>query len=96
MQYFLEYSKVNKSQLDTYAKVLELGSVLLPGKSSIKTNGTVLRVNDKHQITEIISGTIDAGLAVLSALVSFRRGRSTCILTRRWKGWRKLTLTVLK
>ena len=63
MQYFLEYSKVNKSQLDTYAKVLELGSVLLPGKSSIKTNGTVLRVNDKHQITEIISGTIDAGEA---------------------------------
>lgn len=58
-EYFLEYSKVNGSVLNTYAEVLKLGEVKLPsGADAIETNGTVLRVNDKHQITEIIAGTI--------------------------------------
>lgn len=64
-EYFLRYSQVNKSQLDTYADVLQLGEVKLPANAKIKTNGTVLRVNDSHQITDVVSGTIDSGEAFL-------------------------------
>ncbi len=61
--YFKRYSEVNRSQLDDYAKVLDLGEVKLPDGEKIQTSGTVLRVNGDHQITDVVSGTIDSGAA---------------------------------
>lgn len=66
-EYFLDYSRACKSQLDTYAKVLKLGEVKLPEAGRIHTNGTVLRVKNVDeipQITDVVSGTIDAGEAL--------------------------------
>lgn len=58
-EYFLKYSEVNRSVLDAYSEVLMLGEVKLPSAAgAVKTNGTVLKVNEKHQITDVIAGTI--------------------------------------
>lgn len=61
--YFQRYSEVNKSQLDEYAKVLQLGEVRLPVSGNIKTSGTIIRVEDGHKIAEVIPGAIDSAEA---------------------------------
>lgn len=66
-EYFLDYSRSCKSQLDTYAKVLELGEVKLPAAEKIQTNGAVLRVervDNIPRIMDVVSGTMDAGEAL--------------------------------
>ena len=63
--YFLAFSEAFAGEMKQFSDILELGDVLLPAASEkIKTNGTVIRVQD-HAISEVIAGTIDNAEAML-------------------------------